>query len=91
MMISWHVANNAPQARQSIHEAMLHRCRMTVEPGDDGWHWSIHTLAGLELTSGRAPSLAAAEEAAEDEFFAIHPVGGHWFEIYCTAANRRPQ
>jgi hypothetical protein len=87
MMISWHVASNPVEAKGNVHEAAIHRCQMRVEPiAGDGWRWSIRTLDGADLTIGQAPSLSLAKEEAEDEFFAIHPVNGHWFETYCSHA-----
>lgn len=92
MMISWHTASDPIEAKRNVLEATIHRCQMSVEPvAGDGWRWSIRTLGGVDLTIGQSPSLALAKEEAEDEFFAIHPVNGHWFEIYCSSAGPSPK
>jgi len=44
-----------------------------ADPSAHGWRWQVRAPHGALLADGMAPTLAAAEEAAENEATAVHP------------------
>lgn len=79
MMVNWTRAQDLAEAR----EATLHDCQMRVEPSGRVWHWFCADRCGHILGDGVAISRTEAEDAAEGDYFACHPVGGPWFEHRC--------
>jgi hypothetical protein len=69
----WHAEPGATLG--SAFAAHLHGRDLEVlaDPPAHAWRWRVTSPHGAILADGRAPSMNAAEEAAEDEATAVHP------------------
>ena len=83
MMINWETG------KDGISRATVHDCWLAVTPEGRVWRWSAADRRGHILGTGLEPLRELAKEAAEDDYFACHPVGGPWFEHRC--GNCMPQ
>jgi hypothetical protein len=45
--------------------------------GEHRWRWRVFSTGGHVMAEGNAPDRDAAEQAAEDEIFSVHPPTGH--------------
>ncbi len=67
------------EAGREIGHFHLHGCHLNVfNEGTGVWRWFVCCDAGRMLSQGVAPTRSAAQSAAEDELFAVHPPGGEW-------------
>ena len=74
----WH-ATPCPDGVRMTLRAHLHGrdAEITVREGSARWHWQVLSPAGHVLAEGDAPDRDAAEQAAEEEIFSVHPPSDH--------------
>lgn len=75
---AWH-ALPCPEGIRLALGAHLHGrdARIFAREGEPRWHWQVLSPAGHVLAEGDAPDRDAAELAAEEEIFAVHPPSEH--------------
>lgn len=74
----WHAVPCPDGVRLAL-RAHLHGrdAEVTVPEGSSRWHWRVLSPAGHVLAEGDAGDRDAAEQAAEEEIFAVHPPTEH--------------
>ncbi len=79
MVIATWVPVPCPDGIRMAFHAHIHgrEVGVCVCEGDRVWHWRITSPTGHLLAEGTARDREAAEQAAEDEIFAIHPPSAH--------------
>lgn len=77
MLAVWHPVAHDPAVRSAL-EATLHGRTLHIEQraGEAGWRWRVMSARGHPLCEGRAGDAHAAERAAEDEVYRVHPPSG---------------
>lgn len=78
MLALWRPVQGQPHETRL---ASIHTRTLRVEQiAERRWHWSVRSCRGREVAAGDAPTVSAAEEAAENEVYACHPPVGDWVE-----------
>ena len=63
--------------------ARLYDCRLEVDHEGRRWRWTCLDSCDHVLDTGTEAHRSEAMSAAIDDFFALHPPGGRWFEHRC--------
>ncbi len=85
LIASWHPIP-CPAGTRMAFAAHIHGRDVVVSvcEGVHTWHWRITSPTGHLLAEGDAPDRDAAEPAAEDEVFAVHPPTAHLMDDLLT-------
>jgi hypothetical protein len=75
---AWHPVP-CPDGVRLFLRAHLHGrdAQVSAREGETRWRWEVLSPAGHVLASGTAGDRDAAEMAAEEEIFAVHPPSEH--------------
>jgi len=74
----WHAVPCPDGVRMAL-RAHLHgrEAEVLAFEGEHRWRWRVFSPGGHVMAEGNAPDRDAAEQAAEDEIFSVHPPTEH--------------
>lgn len=77
MIAVWHPVAHGPAVRSAL-EATLHGRILHVEQreAEAGWRWFVASSHDHAIAQGIAADAHAAEKAAEEELYRVHPPTG---------------